>query len=670
MLLDATNVPFLVDPRKVSANRLVGGAVTMNHFEILRVLGKGAFGKVHAVQRRDTKELFAMKVMDKVQILDEKMVDQVLNERYMMAQLHYPLVVNLRFAAQDPLDLFLVVDLMLGGDLRYHMKPGRVFDDNRIRFYAAQTALAINYIHTSGYIHRDIKPDNLLLDGNGNVHLTDFNLSVKSTDPRRRGVVGTRSYMAPEVVSRQQYNEMVDWWSLGICIFEWAIGTVPFRGSTEEQKEAILTAEPRFPSGLNKNLRSLLILLLKKDPVKRGNLAKMKEHAFFEGVDWVALEQKQAEAPWKPDATRANCDGTYDLDEQFQVKRKRQPVDNPCFNTWDWKPGQASVETPRSGRKSNASAKPHEEEPSAESDGAISDERPKSADVSSDLVEPSNSGRITSESIASVDSKDSKRKHRKSKVPEPESDESTSDTTPRYKPVSKEKGVKVQDHDDTRSTEDGSDDDSEDPSAPQATSPSKSSKTGTAPVTSASSEKSKSSKNRKHESVPAALSTSDEGQADKTSKKKASKRHLSSEITGNGHSQPSAETPEPEEPSVRSTKSHAKLHSLGSGSGTPTGATDLASPNKDRRKSSKRLTAETAPASNQDSPPSPRKSKPSKSDDNSSKEELSGEATSRKKKRTLRKEVASDEDIPTQGEAEDTETQDGETKKSRRSKKQ
>lgn len=302
-----------------------------------------------------------MKVMDKATIIEEKMVESVLHERVMMARLSYPLVVNLQFATQNEVDLFLVIDLMLGGDVRYHMKSGRSFDPERARFYAAQTALSINYLHEAGYIHRDIKPDNLLLDGQGNVHITDFNLSMRKDDPRRRGVVGTRSYMAPEVVSRHSYDEAVDWWSLGICLYEWTYGTVPFRGSTEEQHQAILRADPRYPSGINKHCKSLLMGLLKKDPKKRLNWQKIKDHPYFAGMDWKALEEKRVDAPWKPDTTRANCDGTFDLDEQFQVKKKRPPVLDDVFGPWDWKPGQDDESL--------------SEGQSTESDGAISDER-------------------------------------------------------------------------------------------------------------------------------------------------------------------------------------------------------------------------------------------------------------------------------------------------------
>lgn len=365
-----------------------------------------------------------MKVMDKAQILEERMVDQVVNERLMMAVLAYPLTVNLRFAAQDQVDLFMVVDLMLGGDLRYHMKSGRIFDLERTRFYAAQAALSINYLHQTGYIHRDIKPDNLLLDGDGNVHLTDFNLSIRKNDTRRRGVVGTRSYMAPEVVSRQPYNEMVDWWSLGICIYEWSFGTVPFRGSADEQRDAIITQEPRYPSQVDRELKNLIACLLRKDPLKRITFEKIRQHAYFHGIDWDALENKTAKAPWKPDSTRANCDGTYDLDEQFQVKRKRAPVISEEFSAWDWKPGQV-IEDPQTARPRRSKNSNGEE--SVESDGAISDEQASLHD-SSDFVAASRTG--TSDSIPTLSDAESNNSgsNLKKKKPSPTGSSDGADT--------------------------------------------------------------------------------------------------------------------------------------------------------------------------------------------------------------------------------------------------
>lgn len=369
-----------------------------------------------------------MKVMDKATILEERMVESVLHERFMLAKLNYPLVVGLHFATQNDVDLFLIVDLMLGGDLRYHMKSGRPFEPERVRFYAAQTALAINYLHESGYIHRDIKPDNLLLDGQGNVHITDFNLSVRRDDMRRRGVVGTRSYMAPEIISRQKYDEAVDWWALGVCIYEWTFSTVPFSGSSDEQRHAVMRSEPSWPNLISKDAKSLISGLLKKDPKKRLNWEKIKAHPYFAGMDWKKLEDKSAEAPWKPDTTRANCDGAYDLDEQFQVKKKRPPVLDDSFSPWDWLPGKSedsSAIAPSDGSTESdaisndrSSANSQAEEAQSNDDGETDDSENGGGHTKSNTRNTA-SARSTVESIPAADATESGKKAKKPKQKAP-----------------------------------------------------------------------------------------------------------------------------------------------------------------------------------------------------------------------------------------------------------
>lgn len=316
--------------------------VTLEHFEKLRVIGKGAFGKVHAVMRRDTRKLFAMKCLDKRQIVRQRMLKNVLNEREILSRIDYPLIVNLRFSLQTPTDLYMILDLMQGGDVRYHLKQEKKFSPERAKFYIAQTALSLHYMHQHNLVHRDIKPDNLLLDQEGHCHVTDFNLSVVLGESGVKGVAGTRPYMAPEILRKGFYDERVDWWSLGILWYELLYGRVPFSGHDNEAlRRNILAKDPNFPKSIDEELLYLLKGLLNKNPDNRLGFDDLKKSKYFVDYDWNALEAKIAEAPWKPNPDRAHVDGSYDLDEQFEAKPKKQPLppeQQKDFDRWDYNP--------------------------------------------------------------------------------------------------------------------------------------------------------------------------------------------------------------------------------------------------------------------------------------------------------------------------------------------
>ena len=183
--------------------------------------------QVCIVLKRDTKKLYAMKYMNKEKCLQKRAIRNVFNERKILESLQPSFIVNLWFAFQDEEDLFFVVDLMLGGDLRYHAQRSGAFSEDRIRLYTAELTLALVYIHSRNIIHRDIKPDNVLMDENGHVHLADFNVAASI----RKGTLlyaraGTKPYMAPEILNKSGYNQKADWWSLGVCMYELLRGKV------------------------------------------------------------------------------------------------------------------------------------------------------------------------------------------------------------------------------------------------------------------------------------------------------------------------------------------------------------------------------------------------------------------------------------------------------------
>ncbi|KAF8737749.1 hypothetical protein AX14_012321 [Amanita brunnescens Koide BX004] len=303
------------------------GEVNLFHFALLRCVGKGAFGKVRVVQHKLGRELYALKYINKAKCVKMKAVANIIQERRLLEEIDHPYIVNLRYAFQDDENCFFVLDLMLGGDLRFHLERMGSMSEEAVRFYVAQISSALAYLHENNIMHRDLKPDNILLDERGNAHLTDFNIAVHFGERRLTGVAGSMAYMAPEILNKRGYTYHIDWWSLGVCAYELIFGRRPFRGRTNSDLTYSITKDPlKWPEDAEKKCSragmQVLKGLLDRDTSKRlcckphgEGFQEFKRHIWFRPIDWDTLDRKEQTPPFVPDGKKANFDASHELEE-------------------------------------------------------------------------------------------------------------------------------------------------------------------------------------------------------------------------------------------------------------------------------------------------------------------------------------------------------------------
>ncbi|KAK3341112.1 serine/threonine-protein kinase sck1 [Lasiosphaeria hispida] len=296
-------------------------------FQILRLIGKGTFGQVYQVRKKDTKRIYAMKVLSKKVIVQKKEVAHTVGERNILvrtAMADSPFIVGLKFSFQTPSDLYLVTDYMSGGELFWHLQKDGKFEEKRAKFYIAELILAIQHLHENDIVYRDLKPENILLDANGHIALCDFGLSKANLtkNDTTNTFCGTTEYLAPEVLLDEQgYTKMVDFWSLGVLVFEMCCGWSPFYAEdTQQMYKNIAFGKVRFPRDtLSLEGRNFVKGLLNRNPKHRlgatDDAEELKRHAFFNDIDWDALSRKLITPPFKP-KLKSDTDVSY-FDPEF-----------------------------------------------------------------------------------------------------------------------------------------------------------------------------------------------------------------------------------------------------------------------------------------------------------------------------------------------------------------
>ncbi|KAJ3064027.1 serine/threonine protein kinase psk1 [Podochytrium sp. JEL0797] len=314
---NAALLPETEAGRNLLAERKVG----VDDFEALRVIGQGGYGKVFLVRKKTTNALYAMKVLKKATlIIHTKTVEHTKNERTILSQLTHPFIVKLHYAFQTPAKLYLILQYAPGGELFSHLANQRMFDEDTAAFYTAELLLAIQHLHSLGIIYRDLKPENVLLDSEGHVLLTDFGLSKVALETNT--ICGTIEFTAPEVLDNQiEYGHGVDHWSLGVMLYDMLTGRPPFSGSNRKKvMESILKQKLVFPPYVTSYARDLLTKLLKKNPALRIGYVKGAEeiqgHAFFRKIAWKLLAAREVDPPIEP-VLGGGWEDTSNFDECF-----------------------------------------------------------------------------------------------------------------------------------------------------------------------------------------------------------------------------------------------------------------------------------------------------------------------------------------------------------------
>ncbi|XP_011639227.1 calcium-independent protein kinase C isoform X4 [Pogonomyrmex barbatus] len=309
----------------------------LDDFNFIKVLGKGSFGKVMLVERKSNPdEIYAVKILKKTVIIQDDDVDCTMTEkRILTLAAKHPFLTAIHSCFQTADRLFFVMEYVKGGDLMFHIQKARKFDEPRARFYAAEVILALQFLHRNHIIYRDLKLDNILLDAEGHCKLADFGMckeNIIEGETTTSTFCGTPDYIAPEILQELPYGASVDWWALGVLLYEMVAGQPPFEAENEDDLfESILRDDLVFPGWVSPEAESVLKAFMTKNPAKRlgcvaaeGGESAIRVQPFFKHLDWEALEARKIKPPIRPKIK--NEKDALNFDTEFT---KEDPVLTP-----------------------------------------------------------------------------------------------------------------------------------------------------------------------------------------------------------------------------------------------------------------------------------------------------------------------------------------------------
>ncbi|EGR30822.1 protein kinase domain protein [Ichthyophthirius multifiliis] len=295
------------------------------------LLGKGSFGTVYLVQMKKTKQLFAMKRLNKENITKQDQILKVIEEKNIMSNLKCFFIIQLIYAFQTPKKLYFVMEFMQGGEMFLYIRQERQFSEQKTRFYIAEIILALEYIHSKNIIYRDLKPENILINKDGHIKICDFGLSKQGIGDNEttKTVCGTPEYLAPEILRGKPHGKEVDWYSLGCIFYEFLTGYPPYYNRNKQLMfQNRLSRQIEMKPYFSKDASDIIQALLQNDPDKRlgkNGCKEIKEHIFFQDIDWDKLKNLEIQPPFVP-----KLKNEYDL-QYISSEFKNQVIDETYY---------------------------------------------------------------------------------------------------------------------------------------------------------------------------------------------------------------------------------------------------------------------------------------------------------------------------------------------------
>eukprot|EP00340_Litonotus_pictus_P009583 CAMPEP_0170514602 /NCGR_PEP_ID=MMETSP0209-20121228/1181_1 /TAXON_ID=665100 ORGANISM="Litonotus pictus, Strain P1" /NCGR_SAMPLE_ID=MMETSP0209 /ASSEMBLY_ACC=CAM_ASM_000301 /LENGTH=356 /DNA_ID=CAMNT_0010798759 /DNA_START=8 /DNA_END=1078 /DNA_ORIENTATION=- len=301
----------------------------VDDFTILKVIGRGSYGKVLLVKKNNTEEILAMKILKKKEMIIRNQFLHIKNERKIMEMIDHPFIIKLKYAFQNRQKLYLLTDFCPGGELFFHIQKIHRFNEEATKFYAAQIILALECLHSKDIIYRDLKPENVVIDINGYIKLTDFGLAEVNVNEENKATdfCGTPEYLAPDFFNEKGYGKEVDWWSLGVLVYEMICGCPPFYSTNRDHLfNLIKNPQVTYPNDISVNAVDFLNKIFVSDPKKRlgtNGASEVISHPFFKDLDWEAIYSKKIKPPFMPRVSK--LEETRYIHSEFL---EEQPVDS------------------------------------------------------------------------------------------------------------------------------------------------------------------------------------------------------------------------------------------------------------------------------------------------------------------------------------------------------